>query len=79
MARQSTNASIYSIIKRLKIAMPDIHIRTTFITGFPGETEEDFAKLEEMVEDIAFERLGVFTYSAEEDTQSPERPSPQPR
>lgn len=74
MARQSTNASIYSIIKRLKTAMPDIHIRTTFITGFPGETEEDFAKLEEMVEDIAFERLGVFAYSAEEDTPAAKRP-----
>ena len=48
--------------------MPDIHIRTTLISGLPGETKEDFAQLEKFVEDMRFERLGVFPYSKEEGT-----------
>ena len=48
--------------------MPDIHIRTTLITGFPGETEEEFEELLEFVEETRFERLGVFAYSREEGT-----------
>lgn len=73
MARKSTKAGIYDTVNRLRTAVPDIHIRTTFITGFPGETEEDFAELEEMVEDLRFERLGVFAYSEEEGTPAAER------
>ena len=47
--------------------------RTTFITGFPGESEADFAELETMVEEVRFERMGVFAYSAEEGTPAAER------
>ena len=52
--------------------MPDIHIRTTLITGFPGETEKDFDELLDMVETEQFDRLGVFAYSAEEGTPAAE-------
>ena len=55
-------------IRRLRDAIPDIHIRTTLITGFPGETEEDFDELVDFVETQRFERLGVFAYSREEGT-----------
>lgn len=68
MRRRSTSASIRDTIARLRKAIPDIHIRTTFITGFPGETEEDFEQLAEFVEETRFERLGVFAYSREEGT-----------
>ncbi len=73
MGRRSTKDSIYSTINRLRSAIPDIHIRTTFITGFPGESEADFAELETMVEEVRFERMGVFAYSAEEGTPAAER------
>lgn len=68
MKRRSTEKSIRNTIDRLKIAVPDIHIRTTLITGFPGETEEDFDKLLDFVEEMRFARLGVFAYSQEENT-----------
>ena len=68
MRRKSTSASIRETISRLREAMPDIHIRTTFITGFPGETEEDFEELADFAEETRFERLGVFAYSREEGT-----------
>lgn len=68
MNRCSTEASIKDTIGRLRKAMPDIHIRTTMIAGLPGETKEDFAQLEKFVEDMKFERLGVFPYSKEEGT-----------
>ena len=68
MRRRSTSASIRSTIGRLREAIPDIHIRTTFITGFPGETEEDFEELADFAMETGFERLGVFAYSQEEGT-----------
>lgn len=68
MNRRSTGKSIVNTIKRLREAMPDIHIRTTLITGFPGESEEDFEELLDFVETARFERLGVFAYSREEGT-----------
>ena len=68
MSRRSTGASIRATIRRLKDAIPDIHIRTTLITGFPGETEEDFDELLSFVEEMKFARLGVFAYSQEENT-----------
>ena len=68
MNRHSTSGSIRNTIRRLRSAIPDIHIRTTFIAGFPGESEEEFEELEDFVEETAFERLGVFPYSLEEDT-----------
>ena len=68
MNRRSTTASIKDTIARLRAAMPDIHIRTTMIVGFPGETEEEFDELLDFVEETGFERLGVFAYSREEGT-----------
>lgn len=68
MNRHSTTASIKDTIARLRAAIPDIHIRTTMIVGFPGETEEEFDELLDFVEETGFERLGVFAYSREEGT-----------
>ena len=73
MGRRSTKAGITDTIGRLRRAMPDIHIRTTFITGFPGETEEDFEELAEFAESFALERVGVFAYSREEGTPAGDR------
>lgn len=74
MKRRSTSESIRDTISRLRSAIPDIHIRTTFITGFPGETEEDFNMLYDYAEEARFERLGVFAYSQEEGTVAGDRP-----
>ncbi len=74
MNRHSTSASIRDTISRLRSAIPDIHIRTTFITGFPGESEEEFEELQDFVEETKFDRLGVFSYSPEEDTPAAEMP-----
>ena len=72
MRRRSTEESIKNTIERLKSAIPDIHIRTTLIVGFPGETEEDFETLLDFVEEMRFARLGVFAYSQEENTEAGE-------
>jgi len=72
MNRRSTNSSIRKTIAALREAMPDIHIRTTFITGFPGETEDDFEQLLDFTDEMEFQRLGVFTYSMEEGTAAAE-------
>lgn len=72
MGRGSTAKSIKKTIDRLRDAIPDIHIRTTFITGFPGETEEDFDELADFAETYRLERLGVFPYSGEEGTPANE-------
>lgn len=68
MNRRSTAASIDQTVKKLKSSIPDIHIRTTLIVGFPGETEADYEKLIDFVERECFARLGVFAYSQEENT-----------
>lgn len=72
MNRRSNKAKIFDSIGKLRKAMPDIHIRTTLITGFPGEGEEEFEELLHFVEEVKFERLGVFTYSPEEGTPAAE-------
>jgi len=72
MKRRSTKASITETIGKLRKAMPDIHIRTTLITGFPGEKAAEFEELYEFVDTIKFERLGVFAYSKEEGTEGAE-------
>ena len=74
MNRHSTSRSIEDTIAKLRSAIPDIHIRTTFITGFPGETEKDYGELETFVERTEFERMGVFAYSREENTPAAELP-----
>lgn len=72
MNRKTTNREIRETVAKLRAAMPDINIRTTLITGFPGETEEDFEELYEFCSEMKFERLGVFTYSREEGTPAAE-------
>ncbi len=68
MGRRTSRCDIENIIGRLRKAMPDIVIRTTLINGFPGETEDDHEQLMDFIDDMEFERLGTFTYSAEEGT-----------
>lgn len=63
MRRRSTSASIRNTIERLRKAIPDIHIRTTFILGFPGETEEDFADTMDVVEKVQYDSAFTFIYS----------------
>ena len=73
MNRRSTTESIKNTMARLKAAMPDIHVRTTLIVGFPGETEDDYEQLIDFVEEERFARLGVFAYSQEEGTEAGDR------
>ncbi len=68
MRRGVNKKQTYKLIERMRKEVPDIHLRTTFITGHPGETDKDFEELIRFVVDIRFERLGVFPYSHEEDT-----------
>ena len=68
MGRRTNRQELIEIITKLRKKIPDITLRTTLITGFPGETEEDHEQLKEFVKMLRFDRLGVFTYSPEEDT-----------
>ena len=68
MGRRTSKAQLIEIIEKLRKEIPDIAIRTTLITGFPGETKEQHEELMEFVDEMEFDRLGVFTYSPEEDT-----------
>lgn len=68
MQRRVTAHEIDELVGRLRASLPDLVLRTTMITGFPGETDDDFAELCRFVERHRFERLGVFTYSLEPDT-----------
>ncbi len=68
MKRGGNRGSLERLIDRVRTRVPDIGIRTTFITGFPGETEEDFQELMTFVKNVEFDRVGVFTYSDEEGT-----------
>ena len=79
MGRRTSKAQLVEIIEKLRKEIPDISLRTTLITGFPGETQEQHEELKDFVDEMEFDRLGVFTYSPEEDTpaatmteQSPE-------
>ncbi|WP_322199968.1 30S ribosomal protein S12 methylthiotransferase RimO [Acutalibacter intestini] len=68
MNRRGDRASLTALIKKIRAKVPGVILRTTLITGFPGETEEDFTELAEFVKEARFDRLGCFTYSQEEDT-----------
>ena len=68
MGRRTTKQELVDIIGKLRKEIPDIALRTTLITGFPGETQEQHEELMAFVDEMEFERLGVFTYSPEEDT-----------
>ena len=70
MLRRHTKAEALELIGRLRSAIPDLALRTTLLVGYPGESEADFAELEEFVREVRFERLGVFAYSEEEGTHS---------
>ena len=72
MHRNVTKEQTYELIERIRREVPGIHLRTTLMVGFPGETEEDFAELMEFVKFAKFERMGAFTYSEEEGTYSAE-------
>lgn len=72
MGRHTDTAQIRQLISTIREEIPDICIRTTFITGFPGETEKDHENTMEFINEMEFDRLGVFTYSPEEDTPAAE-------
>ena len=75
MGRRTTKQELIDIVALLRKEIPDIILRTTLITGFPGETEEDHEELMEFIDTMEFDRLGVFTYSAEEDTPAANMPN----
>ncbi len=72
MGRRTSKAQLIETVERLREEIPDICIRTTLITGFPGETEEQHEEVMDFVDQMEFDRLGVFTYSPEEDTPAAE-------
>ena len=74
MGRRTNNAEIRALVKHLREEIPDICLRTTLISGFPGETAKDHNETMELVRDLRFDRLGVFTYSQEEDTPAATMP-----
>lgn len=79
MGRRTTRKEIEDVISRIRRAHPDFVLRTTLITGFPGETEENYRELQDFVAAYAFERLGVFPYSREEGTPAARLPDQLPR
>ena len=70
MRRETSRQHIEDLIQALRATIPGIKLRTTFIVGFPGETEKHFESLLELIERIRFERLGIFTYSQEEGSRA---------
>lgn len=72
MNRRGDRASLTALMEKIRKKLPDVTLRTTFITGFPGETEEQFTELCEFVRQVEFDRLGCFAYSAEEGTPAAE-------
>jgi len=79
MNRPHDMARVRSIIGRLRAAMPDIALRTSFIVGYPGETKEEFRTLLDFMEEMAFDRVGVFVYSPEQGTEAAELPDHVPQ
>ena len=74
MGRRTNKQQLKAIVSKLRSEIPDIALRTTLITGFPGETQEQHEELMEFADEMEFERLGVFTYSPEEDTPAATMP-----
>ncbi len=79
MGRRTSQAQLREMIGRLRSEIPDIALRTTMIAGFPGETEKDHEEVMRFVDEMEFERLGVFAYSAEEDTPAASFPDQVPQ
>ena len=78
MHRRNRQDATYALVRKIRQKNPNFIIRTTLIAGFPGETEEQFAVLRQGVEDLAFDRMGVFAYSQEEGTPAAEFPDQVP-
>lgn len=78
MGRRTSRQQLIDLVEKLRREIPDITLRTTLITGFPGETQEDHEILMDFVDEMEFDRLGVFTYSAEENTPAAEMPDQVP-
>ena len=74
MGRRTSKQELIDIVTKLRNEIPDICLRTTLITGFPGETQEQHEELMEFVDEMEFDRLGAFTYSPEEDTPAATMP-----
>jgi ribosomal protein S12 methylthiotransferase len=74
MRRPERRATILDRVARLRGAIPDLALRTTVIVGFPGETDEEFEGLLELLEEVRFDRLGAFPYSPEENTRAADLP-----
>ena len=74
MGRRTSKAQLVEIVEKLRTEIPEITLRTTLITGFPGETEEQHEELMAFVDEMEFDRLCVFTYSPEEDTPAATMP-----
>ena len=70
MKRPGTHVTYARLLERIRHRVPGVVLRTTFIVGFPGETDRDFSELEQFVDDVAFDHVGVFTYSHEEGTSA---------
>ena len=74
MNRRGSKEELTALITKIREKIPDVVLRTTLITGFPGETEEQFSELSEFVKEMKFDRLGCFAYSQEEGTPAAEFP-----
>ena len=74
MNRRGSRESLTALMGKIRQRVPGVVLRTTLITGFPGETQEDFEQLAQFVKDVAFERLGCFPYSQEEGTPAAQLP-----
>jgi ribosomal protein S12 methylthiotransferase len=79
MRRPSNVDRVRALIEDLREAMPDIALRTAFIVGYPGETEAEFEALEAFIEEVQFDKVGVFVYSPEEGTAACDLPNPVPK
>lgn len=75
MNRKGDKQSLTALIEKIRAKIPDVTLRTTLITGFPSETEEQFGEMAQFVKDMRFDRLGCFTYSAEEGTVAAQMPN----
>ena len=78
MKRPGTRAGYERLLARIRSRMPNVALRTTFIVGFPGETEDDFSELQSFVDEMRFDHLGVFTYSHEDGTSARDLPDDVP-
>lgn len=74
MNRKGSNEELRALLEKIRKAMPDVTLRSTFITGFPGETEDQFEELAQFAKDMKFQRLGCFAYSQEDNTPAARLP-----